>query len=183
MEEYPVYARPPMRRSSKIILIACGVLAVLLAAVFVPILTANEPEMGPKEAQKMLDDLAHAFVRKNAEAVISFASPDARVAGRKLEEIRDLLKKFFGYAKNLDVQFQNTKYDRKGNTIILDTVAVAGELPPGSKDFTETYYQKQVRFTLHRRTIPHLGGLFNTYEWKITDVDAEGIPDSSGVSL
>src|SRR5437879_321853 len=99
-----------MKRSSKIILAICIILVVLLAAIYAPILTDTQPEMTPADAQKMLNNLADAFVRKNVADVLSFASPDAKVAGRKLESMRDLLHRFFAYAKHLEVQFRDVQY-------------------------------------------------------------------------
>ncbi len=177
MTEYAEYTgRRPMRTSSKIVLIICGALLVLLAAVYIPILSDTHPEFTEQDAHDMLNRLADAFVRKNTEAVLGFASPDVKAAGQNLEQLRDLLHRFFGTARNLEVQFRDMRYSRSGNTVTLDTQAVAGELPPGSKDFTETYYNRPVRFVVQRRSIPHLWGMLKTYEWKITEVDAE-IPE------
>src|SRR2546423_8155523 len=101
-----------MQRSSKIILGICIVLAVVLAAIYIPILSDTQPDLSPDEAQKMLNGLADSFIRKSVRDVLSYASPDAEVAGKKLQEIRDLLRKFFGFAKNLQVQFRDTHFRR-----------------------------------------------------------------------
>ena len=71
-----------MRRSSKIILAVCLVLAVVLAAVFVPMFLVTQPDFTEKDANEMLTKLAEAFHRKSTSDVLSFAAPDAVVAGR-----------------------------------------------------------------------------------------------------
>jgi len=166
-----------MRTSSKIILALCVPLAVLLITLFIHISSESQPELSEKDANELLSQLARAFFHEDVNEVLSYASPDAKIAGRTLEIIRDYLRRGFASAQHLEVQFKDVQYQKKGEEVILDTHAVAGELPPGSKDFSETYYSRPVRFVLHRRATPYLGGLLNSYKWKITEVSAEGLPN------
>src|SRR5438309_2076831 len=133
-----------MRRSSKIILAICFVLVAALVAVYVPAIMESQPEMSPKLAQEMLDKLADAFARKNVGDVVSFASPDAQIAGRKLKDLQDYLKKGFANVKNLKVEFRDLKYTRNNEDVLLDTNVAAGDSAEGTKEFNANVYNANV---------------------------------------
>ncbi len=115
-------------------LIACGVIVVLLAAVYVPILTETQPQMTEKDANAMLDQLADAFYRKNANDVVSFAADDAKVAGRTLHTMHEYLKRALANVRDMDVRFTDTRYSKEGDTVKLDTFATASDKQKGSQE-------------------------------------------------
>src|SRR4051794_31320737 len=96
-----------MRRSSMIILGVCLFLLILLVMIYVPLHNQSKPEMTQEDAVKMLNDLGDAFQRGSASGVLSFASPDAKVAGRDLDNIRTLLNQAFRAMKNPKVEWEN----------------------------------------------------------------------------
>jgi hypothetical protein len=170
-----------MKRSSKMMLIACGLIVVLLAAVYIPILSETQPQLTEKGASEMLGRLADAFYRKNASDVVSFAADDAKVAGRTLQTMHDYLKRAFANTKDLDVRFTDLRYSRQGETVTLDTFVTASEKQANSQQPGAELYHHPVSFTVKRRAMPHMFGLFNTYEWKITNVEAPNIPNLDSV--
>jgi hypothetical protein len=165
-----------MRTSSKIILALCIPLLILLVTLFIHISSESQPELNEKDANALLARLAKAFLHENVGEVLSFAAPDAKIAGQTLETIRDYLRRAFASSHNLDVEFRDVQYKRSGDEIILDAHAFAGERQAGSKEYSQTYYNQPVRFVLHRRSTPYLGGLLKSYQWKITEVAAENLP-------
>src|SRR2546423_12597258 len=166
-----------MQRQSKIILAVCGVLAVLLIADLVPLMSESRPEFREKDGKEWLSKLADAFLRKNVNDVLSFAYPDAIVAGKTLKAMDGYLRQGMAATQHLDVQFTDVIYSRDGNKVTLNTNVAAGGHPPGAKEMTESYYKRPGGFILERRATPQLGGLFRTYEWKATNVEATGLPN------
>ena len=166
-----------MKKSSKMMLIACGVIAVLLAAFFIPVLTDTQPELTQKDAEKMLERMSDAFYRKNDRDVISFAFDDAKVAGRTLQTMHEYLKRAFVNVKDLDVHFTDMRYKRDGERVKLDTFVTASDKNRSTGQAGETYYRQPVTFTVDRRAYPHLLGLVYTFEWKISQVEAPNLPN------
>src|SRR5262249_42335310 len=126
-----------MRTSSKIILALCVPLAILLVTLFIHISSESQPDLTEKDANALLARLAKAFFHENVGEVLSFAAPEAKVAGQTLETIRDYLRRAFASAHNLDVEFKDVQYKRSGDEVTLDTHAFAGERQPGSNEFTQ----------------------------------------------
>jgi hypothetical protein len=167
-----------MRRESKLILGICVVIIVFLVAFYIGAQRESQPEINEQQAKQMLDRLAQAFHKENVNEVLSFASPDAIVAGKKLKEIHSYLSRGFTQTKDLQVRFEDVQYDRKGDTVELNARAVAEEGGGTSGAApTQTYYNQPVKFVLHKRSVPQLGGVFYTSDWKITEVDARGLPE------
>lgn len=165
-----------MKKSSKIMLIACGVIAVSLAAYYIPVLTDTQPQMSEHDAAQMLERLSDAFYRKNDRDVISFAFDDAKVAGQKLQTMHEYLKKAFVNVRDLDVRFSDMRYSRDGERVKLDTFVTATDKSRSTGQTGETYYRQPVTFTVDRRAYPHLLGLVYTFEWKISEVEAPNLP-------
>lgn len=168
-----------MRRSSKILLALCVVLAIVLAAVYIPLINASQPDFTSKDAVAMLNGLSDALARKNEGDVLAYAAPDAVIAGRRLKEIRQYLRQAFGVVKDLQVRFQDVALTRVGDTVTVDANVVAGE-GQSSGPLTVTYYQSPVRFALKRLAYSHLLGLFRTYDWKVVSVEAREFPGAPG---
>jgi len=90
-----------VRTSSKVILGAAALLAVFLIVVYIPLKTGSQPEFTEKDAHKMLGDLAAAFARESVDGVLSFAAPDAKIAGRNLRIIHTYLRRAFPLTRHL----------------------------------------------------------------------------------
>jgi hypothetical protein len=169
-----------MRKSSVIILCVCAFLAIYVAWVYVGIRSTSKPEFKQQDAQTMLNDLADAFQDKSTNRVLSFASPDALVAGRKLEQIRTLLGRTWGVVKDPKVEMRNLVYTRTGDTVKLNVDVTVLDMMQGQISNAPVVYAHPIVFTVKRRSTPHLAGLIRVDEWKITDVDAR-IPDEAGI--
>ncbi len=166
-----------MQRSSKIILAVCAALLVLIVAYFVPLFSESKPEFNEKDSKEWLSKLGDAFARKNVNDVVSFAYPDAVIAGRTLRQMEEYLRRGVGQTQHLAVEFTDVDYHREGNRVTLNTNTEAGEKAPEAKEFSANYYNHRITFTVERRATPQLGGLFRTYEWKATAVDAGSLPN------
>lgn len=169
-----------MRRSSIIILAVCVLLLVYLATVFVSVQSTSKPDFGPKDATAMLNQLGRAFNAASVDGVLSFAAPNATVAGRDLKEIHRLLHQAFTAMKNPLVRFDDVQYQRVNDTTVrltfrptvVDTGAdgLGGGAPLFSQPMT---------FTVSRIRVTRLGGLLHTYEWKISDVRTTDLPEAA----
>ncbi len=165
-----------MRRSSKVVLAVAGLLALVLFAVYYPILASSQPEFTAQDARALLDDLSSALARKNEAAVLGHVAPDAVIAGHRVPEIRRLLRQAFASVRNLKVEFGVLAYKHSGDMVVLDVSVTAGEGNEQGKGVDEIYYSGPISFLLERRAVPHLFGLFTTYEWRITRLDAPNVP-------
>jgi hypothetical protein len=163
-----------MRRSSIIILGVCLFLLILLVMIYVPLRSQSKPEMTQQDAEKMLNDLGDAFQRESSSAVLSFASPDAKVAGRDLENIRSLLNQAFHAMKNPKVEWENVAFSHEGAEVHVTAKVTVKDLGEGSAGAVP--YTANMGFKLERRAEPHLFGLVQVYSWKIVDVDAPNLP-------
>jgi len=163
-----------MRRSSIIILGVCLFILVFLAMVYIPLRGQSKPEMTQEDAVKMLNDLGDAFQRESSSAVLSFASPDAKVAGRDLDNIRALLNQAFRAMKNPKVEWENVAFTHEGAEVHITAKVTVKDLGEGSAGSVP--YSANMGFKLERRAEPHLFGLVQVYTWKIVDVDAPNLP-------
>src|SRR5205823_2518377 len=105
----------------------CVVIIIFLVAFYIGAQRESKSEINEQEARQLLDRLAQAFHRENVNEVLSFASPDAVIAGKKLREIHSYLSRGFTQTKDLQVRFDNVQYSRKGDTVELNTMAIAQE--------------------------------------------------------
>lgn len=165
-----------MRTSSKVLLVLAGLLALVLFAVYYPILASSQPEFTARDGRQLLDRLSDAMARKDEGAALADVAPDAVIAGHSVPQIQRLLRQAFASVRNLRVQFQDAAYRRSGSRVWLDATVIAGEGANEAQGIGEVYYTGRVTFELEREAVPHLFGLFTTYEWKITRLDAAGVP-------
>lgn len=170
-----------MKRSSLIALIVCGILLVYLGTVFFSIQSQSRPDFALKDATEFLERLALAFDSGSTEGVLSFAAPDAKVAGRDLDDIRRLLRRGFAAMKEPHVQFANLNLDKRDeSTAYLRFDAQVVDKSPSGYAAGSTIYSQRMGFTVKRILMPKLGGLMHVYEWKVTDVDAPSLPTTEG---
>ena len=170
-----------MQKSSKIALAIAGILAFVLAAVYIPILIESKPEFTETDGREMLTNLAASLQNESADKAVSYAWDNADVAGRTIKQIHGLLKRGFAYSRNLAVSFGNVRYNKQSEeSVELNANAIGAEVDPKTGQPTETYYSHPVVITVSRRANPHLLGLFKTYEWKIAKVEAPNLPAALG---
>jgi hypothetical protein len=173
-----------MKRSSLITLIVCGILLVYLGTVFFSVQSQSRPDFTQQDAVAFLDRLAKAFDAGSTEGVLSFAAPDAKVAGRDLDDIRQLLHRAFYNIKDPHVQFSNLNFDKRDETtayLRFDAQVVDKGQSGGTGD--SSLYTARMGFTVKRILMPKLGGILHAYEWKVTDVDAPHLPSSGGLGI
>ena len=166
-----------MQKSSKIALAVAGILAFVLAAVYIPILIESKTEFNESDGREMLKKLATTLQNESADKAVSFAWEDADVAGRTLKQIHALLKRGFAFSRNLAVSFGDLRFNKLSeDAVVMNVNGIGAEVSPQSGQVSDTYYSQPVVFTVTRRTNPHLLGLFKTYEWKIGKVEAPNLP-------
>ena len=170
-----------MRKSSKMLLLIAGILAFVLAAVYIPLFITSRPEFTESDAREMLTGLAKSLQNESADKAVSYAWEDANVAGQTIKVIHEKLRSAFSFVRHLGVSFGDLRHDRKSaDTVILRANAIGAEVDPQSGKITQTYYSNPVVITVTRRGEPQLVGLFTTYEWKIENVEAPGLPSPLG---
>lgn len=165
-----------MQKSSKIILLVCGILLIYLVTVIYSYKSQSQPEFEQEDAAHMMTALGKAFMSSSTEGVLSFAAPDAKVAGRDLEEMRGLLQRAFRAMKNPQVDFSELTFSRTGLEANLRVKANVRDAGEGGYHPGEILYSAPMGFQVKRIETARLGGLLTTYEWKITDVDAPNVP-------
>jgi hypothetical protein len=166
-----------MKRSSLVALIVCGILLVYLGTVYFSVQSQSRPNFTQQDAVAFLDRLARAFDASSTEGVLAFAAPDAKVAGRDLDNIRQLLHQAFAAMKQPHVQFSNLSFDKRDETTAyLRFDASVVDNGPGGYASGSNLYSARMGFTVRRILMPKLWGLMHVYEWKVTDVDAPHLP-------
>jgi hypothetical protein len=164
-----------MRRSSKIALAICAFIVVYFAMVMIQLSGQSRKEFTQTDATNFLHDLGEAFKRSDASACVSFAWPDAKVAGEQLEFANNLLRNFFQQAKDPHVDFREVHLVNDRDFAFVQAKITA-------LDGTDVKYSPStpVTFKLERRTIPHLMGLVTVYDWKVVNVEAQLPPEAMG---
>lgn len=164
-----------MRRSSKIALGVCAFTLIYLLMVYFQLANQSRKEFTQADGTQFLHDLGEAFQRSDASACVSFAFPDATVAGQKLKEIQSLLHNAFQNIKDPKVDYKDVKVETAE-----DQATVKANVTVTDAATNEVKYSGQaVVFKLERRSIPHLGGLLSVYEWKVANVDAQLPPEAA----
>jgi len=170
-----------MKRSSIIMLVVAGILLIYLGTIYFSISAASKPQLTQEDAVALLNGLAKAFDSSSTGGVISYAAPDAKVAGKELEDARQLLQRAFRFMKDPHIEFKDLNYEKKDETTVyLRFRATVTDKGDGGGGTGSTQYDQRMGFTLRRLLMPRLGGIMHTYEWKITDVDAPRLPNPDG---
>jgi hypothetical protein len=166
-----------MKRSSLIALIVCGILLVYLGTVYYSVSSQSKPDFTQQDAQAFLNRLAQAFDSGSTEGVLSFAAPDANVAGKTLDDTRQLLHRGMAAMKEPHVEFTNLTYQKRDDTTVnlRFDVQVTDKSPSGYAA-GQVIHAERMGFVVKRILMPKLGGLMKVYEWKVTDVDAPNLP-------
>lgn len=173
-----------MKRSSLVALIVCGILLVYLGTVYFSVQSQSKPNFTQQDAVAFLNRLAQAFDSSSTEGVLSFAAPDAKVAGRDLDDIRQLLHRGFAAMKEPHVQFANLSFEKRDETTAyLRFDAQVVDKGPGGYAGGENIYSQRMGFTVRRILMPKLWGLMHVYEWRVTDVDAPHLPTNGGPGI
>lgn len=159
-----------MRKSSKILLVICGALLVTAVATYFDVQSQSKPDFTRQDAATFLSNLAKALMEEKTNTVMNYHFPDAVVAGRHLQTIRDALQRGFSYVRDLKVDFRNLRYTRQGEQVILTTEVTASD-----ETTVGQIYQQEVTIRLERRLVPKYR-IFSAYEWKITNIEAPNIP-------
>ncbi|HSV74583.1 MAG TPA: hypothetical protein VLH79_12560 [Chthonomonadales bacterium] len=167
-----------MRRTSIVVLVACAVVTVSLVAHYVPIVRASTPDFAEADGRQLLDRLAAALTAERVDQSLRLAFDDATVAGKQVDELRDYLRRGFAHTRNLRVRFNNITFARpSADLATINADAEAVEVAGDGRTTTEVYYRQRVSVSVRRRSTPQLGGLFDTYTWKIADVSGPRLPE------
>lgn len=167
-----------MRRTSITVLAACAAVIAGLVAYYVPILRESRPDFTEADGRDLLGRLATYLTAENVEKSLGLAFDDATVAGKRVDQLRDYLRRGFSYTRNLRVRFANVAFSRPARDMaVINADAEAVEMAADAKTPTEIYYRQRVSVTVRRRSMPQLGGLFHTYAWRIADVSGPSLPE------
>ena len=163
-----------MKRTSMIALGVCAFLVAYLLMVFIPLKNQNEPDMTADRAAQMLNNLAVAFQDSSTDRVLGFAAPDAKIAGRDLDNIRKLLQAAFREMKQPKVDWSDVKFDKTGSQAHITAHVTVRDSDGGNPN---AHYAANVGFVVEQRTEKHLMGLMSVDKWKIVSVDAPSLPE------
>jgi hypothetical protein len=169
-----------MRRSSIFILGAVAFLIAFAAMVAIPLSRQSMPEITQKDAEQILEGLGNAFEKESVGGVTSYAAEDADIAGRRLEQIRQLLQAAFRNMKDPQVRWSEFNFTReRGNRATIHATVNVADAAPGADPQT-TFGPARVEFVLERRTYPQMLGLMQVHKWKITQAAIPNLPDIPG---
>src|SRR5258708_22703883 len=102
-----------MKRSSVVATVVMGVVIIYLLTAYISIRSVSKPDLTQTDAVELLGHIGTAFDSKNVDGVLSYAAPDAKVAGRELADIHDLLHRGFVAMKNPHVEFSNVDFSKR----------------------------------------------------------------------
>ena len=156
-----------------------GILAFILAAIYIPILVNSKPDFTEQDSRQMMTELAKSLQNERADKAVSFAWDDADVAGQTIKQIHEKLRAAFSFVRNLGVSFGDLRHAKRSDDLVeLRANAIGAEVNPQSGQMTQTYYSNPVVITVTRRGTPQMLGLFTSYEWKIEKVEAPNLPSA-----
>src|ERR1041385_4891204 len=102
-----------MKRSSIVALIVMGVVVVYLAAMYISVRSVSKPDLTQSDAIELLNHIGAAFDSKSVDGVLSYAAPDAKVAGQDLSRIHSLLHQGFAAMKSPHVEISNVDFQKR----------------------------------------------------------------------
>jgi hypothetical protein len=165
-----------MRRSTKIFIAICAFALVYVIMVYMQVAGISKKEFKQADAVQFLNDIGEAFKREDSSAVLSFAWPDATVAGQDLKQIRDLLRRAFAQMKNPKVQYSDVRLINDRDFAYVNATVTVTDTGAGTVPFPG----QPVGFKLERRKVSYLLNIIQSYDWKVVNVEAN-IPDASGM--
>lgn len=166
-----------MKRSSIVALCVMAAVVIYLATAYIGLRSVSKPDLTQADAVNLLNSIGTAFDSKSVDGVLSFAAPDAKVAGKELTEIHSLLHQGFGAMKSPHVEFSNVEFlKRDERTAVLHFDAQVHDRDQGGYAGGGPAYSGRMGFVVKRLEIPRFGGFFTSYEWKVSDVDAPNLP-------
>ena len=161
-----------MKRSSWIVLIICAVLAICLLLLFFSSQGAPE-QLTQEEALRITQKMQTAFEHKNVNGIMEYIAPQngAKIANISQDKLRFMLARYFRSSDRLSAELKNYAFAAGNGEASLQFDLVIHN--DGSDSRKEDYAG---HITLHLRRVdsPHLMGLYQTKEWRITSAETTG---------
>ena len=161
-----------MKRRSWIILAVCVLLGVGLVAAF--LLSQNGPgRLSQQGAVEITQQMESAFQHKNANGILAHISPasDTRIASINQDQLRLLLVRYFRSSDRLSAEMKNYVFaGGDADATLQFDLAVHNDGPDSRKED----YAGHITLHLRRVEVPHLLGLYQTKEWRVTAAETTG---------
>ena len=163
-----------MQRRSWIILTICIVLALGLFAAYVATQSGTE-KLTQEQAIDFTQKMEVAFRNKNANGVLAYIAPasDTRITNLTQDQLHVLLVRYFRNSDRVSADLKNYLFlgGDSDATLQFDLVVHNDGADSRKEDYTA-----HINCHLRRVPVPHLLGLYQTKEWRISGIESTG-PD------
>jgi hypothetical protein len=165
-----------MQRRSWVVLGVCILIAGILTAAYIA--SQHGPErLTQQDAIGIVQGMESAFEHKNPTGVLAYISPspDTRISSISTDQLHLLLGRYFRYSDRLSAETKNYLFTGgDGDAVLQFDLVVHND----GADSRKEDYSGRITLHLRRVEIPHLLGLYQTREWRITGAETTG-PDLS----
>ena len=161
-----------MKRSSWIVLIVSAVLALGLLMLFLA--SQGSPEqITQEEAIQMTRKMQTAFEHKNVNGIMDYIAPQngGKIANISQDKLRFMLVRYFRSSDKLSSDLKNYAFAGANGEASLQFDLV---MHNDSADSRKEDFAGHITLHLRRVDSPHLLGLYQTKEWRITSAESTG---------
>lgn len=162
-----------MQKSSKIALLVCLLLLVVLGASYLMART-GEPTFTQEKALAIIHHLEEGVASKNVGEIMSQidSSPETRLANINSDQLRLLLSRAFRAMNHPKATTSNLNFaagDKGEATVEFELL-----ITQNGENYTARDFQGHVTLHLKRVEISYLFGLYKTREWRIVGGSTTG---------
>ena len=125
--------------------------------------------MTDAEAERLIARGRRALERRDGDAILGMMSPEARILGRNMDDLRQILPQSIAEVRgSLTVATRNLRTKQTGVTAEMTFDIDIGQ---STKGMSATYFMNH-HFTvkLEKRRSTHLLGLYRTEDWLVTEI-------------
>ena len=161
-----------MKRSSWIVLIVSGIMALGLLMLF--FLSQGAPEqLTQEDAIQITRKMQTAFEHKNVNGIMDYIAPQngGRIANISVDKLRFMLVRYFRSSDKLSADLKNYAFAGTNGEASLQFDLIMHNDGPDSR---KEDYAGHITLHLRRVDSPHLLGLYQTKEWRITSAETTG---------
>lgn len=161
-----------MRRTSWIFLIAALLMLAATLGFYLQSASTPAPPLTGAVVQKLIDEGKDAVNRRDAQGVMNLMAPDAKVIGRPLDRVGQLISQAF---KQMDgpLGIRTSKPELRMENGV-QTASFELDIGEENDKMTAVYFpalRARVRFA--RVHVSHWLGLYSTEEWRISVFDCD----------
>lgn len=162
-----------MRKSSWVVLGVCAALVFSLGFAYL-LSRASDDTLTQAQATQMVGRMQEAVAHKDVSAMMAFIDPDpaTKVAGVNQDQLRFMLARALRAMDHPRAEVNNMALagGSKGDATVDFDLAVK----TAGADFMSTPYMGHITLHLKRVEVPHLLGLYHTYEWRVVSGSTTG---------